>query len=351
MKNKRTFIPKYKKYVEKLLEEIISDFEIGDLFYSQRDLMKNLGASYATVSHVLAELKKAGVIETHIGKGIFIKNIPAKTKKEGITISFFVDNWNCTGLLNSPIAGICQRALIRAEEKYGCKIKYHIVDSSERAAIESFKENPSDGILFFEERFMTIHDFAVSEKIPYTVVHPLYNKFDYSVDIDDVSGIKTAVSALIERGSSRILLIGSNMEKGHNRYKAEGYRQALGSHGLEIDSSLFADISSQNISELVLGIRKLLSERNDYDGLFIISPEYFAIVEENMSVAAVKKLNIAVCGNYGSCISTNLDIGTVNIPYAEAIDAGLEILLKKINNDKLPPQRILLKPDFRWKNN
>ena len=64
--------PRYRQLRDHLLQEIITSFQPGDRFHTQRELMKKYGLGYATIEKALQLLKAEGYLIREQGRGSFV---------------------------------------------------------------------------------------------------------------------------------------------------------------------------------------------------------------------------------------------------------------------------------------
>ena len=87
--------PLYEQIKASLRQIIKNEFENGDRFYTERDLIKHLGASLLTVRRALADLVTEGYLERKVGSGTFVRK-GDRLKSVGVflpdyTSPFFVE--------------------------------------------------------------------------------------------------------------------------------------------------------------------------------------------------------------------------------------------------------------------
>ncbi|OGV50327.1 MAG: hypothetical protein A2017_15275 [Lentisphaerae bacterium GWF2_44_16] len=350
MIKKSNFIPKYEKILNILLREISSRFRRGDLFYTQRELMKHFEASYATIGHVLKDLKAKDIIDCRVGKGIFIKNIPPPRKLRPTRISVFLNDYQ-TAQVESTISSLQIQGLINSQKKYACEIVYHIRNKDPQKMLSMFHESASDGILFIEDGLFELIDLAEEYKIPSVVVHPIHQKHNLSIEIDDACGFKIATQELIKKGCSQIMILGFRIFDGHNVNKVDGYQVALKLSGIPYRKELILNLTSYDITERLEQIKEAIIKRKNYDGIIVLQPELLELLESVLrreNVKVPEDVKIAVFGNYGYTLKTPFPVGVIKVPHIEAVEAGVELLIRKSMEHNLISEIKLLRPLFEW---
>jgi DNA-binding LacI/PurR family transcriptional regulator len=342
--------PKYEKIFNQLMREISSNYKIGELFHTQRDLMKQFNASYATIGHVLRKLKAQEIIITHVGKGIFIKNIPGFRTLKAVKIAVFVQN--NTGLQDKSIGGLYQAGLLEAQEKLPCEIIFLNRTDNAENMIKQFKVASADGILFLEDSLVKLQDMVKKEGIPYVVVHPIQQKHSFCVDIDDASGIKDAVQEMARKGAEKILFISRFINQGHNSIKTDAYCMGLELAGLPFDKERVIEIFRDD--NLVVKLDKLrvrLREKDNYDAILLIDPAYLELIEGALLYEKIKvpeDILLSVFGAYGYAETCLFPLGVVAVPFKEAAMQGLEMLVKRCQGHNPDSDIRLLKTTFSW---
>ncbi|HBE02931.1 MAG TPA: hypothetical protein DC049_10730 [Spirochaetia bacterium] len=343
--------PKYEQIRLLLRREISSGYRVGDLFPTQRELMKRFNASYATIGRVLRELKAENIIHTHVGRGIFIDNLPAVRSFKPVKIAVFISHEPAASDLN--IFGLFQKGLLNAQEKYSCEINFFEITDNIEAMTACVRKNNADGVLFLEDKMLSFIESVKKTGIPYTVVHPYLTKHDFCVDIDDAVGIYAAIQAMACRGAKRIALVGSDLGSGHNKIKADAFCTGLTIAGLEFDSSLVCEFHKHD--DMIARMEKLRSfflSPGRADGLFLIGLEHLEMTEsllKHENIRIPEDMLITVFGHFGYAQKAGFPLGTIIVPYEEAAEKGAEMLVNNCNSKKKETDIKLLKTTFIWR--
>ncbi|MBT2383671.1 GntR family transcriptional regulator [Streptomyces sp. ISL-11] len=74
--------PRYLQIADDLVEQIrLGALAPGTQVPSESDIMERYGVSQGTVRKAIAELRTAGLVETHHGRGSYVKNLPPVRRK------------------------------------------------------------------------------------------------------------------------------------------------------------------------------------------------------------------------------------------------------------------------------
>jgi DNA-binding LacI/PurR family transcriptional regulator/predicted transcriptional regulator len=342
--------PKYELILDALINRIASDFKEDDLFYSQRDLMKDFNVSYITISRVLKELKSKGIVYTQKGKGIYIKKIPSLTISRIPKLLVFVD---LNSPRNSDIVKEYLKGLISGQEKGYFDIVYSLPDSNVDKMLDILAKSSAEGVILLEDKLYTLLERLYNDKIPHIAIHPIHRKHDFCVDTDDNYAIRQAIIKLVQSGRKRILLIGRDIRIGHNIDKFEAYSQALEVMDVPYNKKRIIDFPGQSdfstqINFILEGMR---SNLNDFDAIVVIDPRTLELVEfviktENIDL---DKIDIVVFGDYAHTKLTHLPLSCVIDPrYSEAVEIGGKMLAERCVHNSAKPEIKLLKPFVNW---
>ncbi len=345
--------PRYESILEQVLREIAASCEPGARFHTQRDLMRQHNASYATIGRVLRELKSRGIISTHTGKGIFIQNLPDMPSLKRVRIAVF--STIAPEAHDNTIAAIYQKGLLAGQDKFNCELVFLSPALDADDMLIRFRHSRANGIVFLEDTNFLLQETARQNQVPYVVVHPVLRRHDFAVEIDDFSGIHQAVSALSAKGAENILLVSRNINRGHNREKADAFLACLKYAGLRATpDNLYETLEDCDLSTKIRHLRKYLQSgdgKTRYDAIFTIDPTVLEITESALVEAGISvphDVLLAVFGFHGYARRSRIPLGVVEIPHAEAALTGIEILLRICHNRKIPCDIRLLKTRFRW---
>jgi DNA-binding LacI/PurR family transcriptional regulator/DNA-binding transcriptional regulator YhcF (GntR family) len=344
------FVPKYEIIMNKLIREISSRYKVGDLFYTQRDLMSRYDASYATIGRVLRELKEKDIIHCHVGKGIFIKNMPSAKALKTVRLVLF--SHDTDGASDVTISGLYQKGIIEAQENLPCEIIFLRRTDNIDEMMAQFKKTSADGVLFLEDGLIALMEKLKKENVPYAIVHPTRHKHSFAADIDDSLGLREAVAALKERGAKKLFILGKGIGYGHNLLKVEACRAGMELAGLDPDTLVVLDFpKDDDLLTRIESVRNVLREHKDIDAIISIDPQYLEVVEAALKHEKIKvpnDVNVVSFGYHGYARSTLMPIGAVEVPHVEAGKAGVEILYSRCMDDARPSEIRLLKTKFIW---
>ena len=348
MKSKSKFVPKYTIVKDKLLREILEHYKPGDLFDSQRELMQRFNASYATIGRVLRELKAMDIISCHVGKGIFIEKLPSIHALKEVRIVVFIQSNAYVD--NVSITGLYQQGLIEAQKKLPCEIIFLKKTNDEKEMLQNFKDSHADGILFIEDKMFKMIEICNKQKIPYVVIHPVVRKYEFCIDIDDAHGITSAITALIEKGRKRFLLIGRDLLGGHNSIKVDACK--IGMELSDLSPENLVTYGSEREDDLLTKINKIsdIMQGSDMPDAIISTDQMFLELIE--SVVKHKKLkipedvDIVSFGTHGYASEFPFPLAKIEVPYIKAANMGIKLLHKRCISTNMQSEVKLLKTEF-----
>ena len=127
------------------------DFEVGDKLPTEEELSEMTGVSRASVREALAALRLGGIIQTKVGKGTYVKQIPAEDSIQKKILNILVDHPKPLELQEARKAfevGIVEIAARKFSEKDEEKVE-KILEKMEKAA----RNDNYETFLDFHKRF------------------------------------------------------------------------------------------------------------------------------------------------------------------------------------------------------
>lgn len=100
----RSPLPFYARVQQLLLERIGREYREGDLLPTQKQLAEETGASLITVKRALAELGRAGLLESHRGRGTIVRR--ERVEDDHARVSSWTDS--ITGFGGEPRTAWCK---------------------------------------------------------------------------------------------------------------------------------------------------------------------------------------------------------------------------------------------------
>jgi LacI family transcriptional regulator len=232
---------RYEQLKKTLLIEIEKSFRDGDRFFSQRDIMKRFGMSYATVNKALSLLEEDGLLMRQQGRGAFVRK--RKTVSASALALMVYE-------INDPFFSHICKAFEAAAEAQG----YHVVLCNTLGSLEKEEQyirslrrkNAVSGFAICPvDKHLSAEQYILlkASRVP-TVVFPQVNaaatgNLSY-VLCDDTAGARNGVRHLLENGYRRIAFVTPDDENDvpvGNRLT--GYSEALEEYGLHFDKSLW----------------------------------------------------------------------------------------------------------------
>lgn len=239
-----------------------------------KDLAKLAGVASSTISRALND--NPGV---SADLRLRIKRL---AKETGFTPSakarsFFAGHAGAIGLLiprpndyvfSNPFYLDIMRGAADAASAAGMNLLLIVTDKGSYA--HYFQEQRVDGLVFVSTRLDDLGLLKLSEER-----HPfvLIGRFNLGtplnqIEIDDVAAAQKVVDYLVGLGHRRIAYLGGpiTIPSGYDRF--EGYRQALGRHGIPYDEKLVAFRDSPLPSAGAEMLREILGRRQDATAYF-----------------------------------------------------------------------------------
>lgn len=222
--------PKHRQLRDIAIGMIHDQFESGDRFPSERELMRQFSVSTATVSRAMKSLVAEGILERRVGGGTFVKEsgtvelframsdlpvvlingIDVGTGRLQDPLNWFVKSEIQRGIINSHFGGVRildVNEIITADKSATAVFIYPM--PRELEAIRRFK---GDRVVIDEK-----------------------NRFEPDIDRvtwDGMSGVCRLMNYLIEElGHQKVALISA--DNAYHRSRISGYRIGLETHGIE----------------------------------------------------------------------------------------------------------------------
>lgn len=251
-----------------------------------KDIAKVCGVGVSTVSRainnhpdinpetkkmIMATIKKHGYIPNNSARNL--KRTDAKTIAvlvKGITNPFFSD-----------MIKIMEREIQR--KKYTL-VLHHVEFNEDEVdvALELIKEKRLRGIVFLGGYFYHAEEKLAKIPVPFVLsttgcVPENMNRRSYSsVSVDDEKESCKMVSRLIESGHTRIAILCAQTEDvSIGLLRLQGYKRALGEHGLTVDEELIypmkKEIESYSMQNGYVLMQELLASGVDFTAVYAIS--------------------------------------------------------------------------------
>lgn len=222
-------IPKYSQLKDILSEEIKNgEFETGDKFYSERELVGKFNISRNTAVESLRILENEGLIERIQGKGTFVRNISKNnTKNIAVVVSEVFETRHPASI-----------SLLRSIEKSLNKQGYHVLlisleSRSEKQQIENLlSQKKADGFILVSVSGK-IHEWFASGNVPFIVIGNTLLKNVPYVNVDYFKLVREEISYLFKLGHRRIGFIVGDRTNIGIMMGIKGYKSAYEDFGLK----------------------------------------------------------------------------------------------------------------------
>ena len=242
--------------------------------------------------------------------------------------------------------------LITAAHEHSIRLLIDIVEvqHQKKAYLELVRAKRIDGLILSGPRF---NDEALvsleQERFPTVLMGQLPETDFYSVDIDNYSAAKQAVTHLINLGHQRIACI-TNARPSYTAAaeRLRGYRQALESQNLAYDEDLvrYGDFDPDSGYQQMMD---LLDGGNHISAVFVASDVVAigakaALVEQGLKIPQ----DIALVGFDDVPLARYLDppLTTVRLPASELATRASQILIQIIQGDPPSQKQILLESEL-----
>ncbi|WFB35955.1 GntR family transcriptional regulator [Kiritimatiellota bacterium B12222] len=217
--------------IRETLRQLIKDqFKPGDKFFSEPELIKQLGVSQGTVRRALTDLSHEGILIRRVPQGTFIAENPT----EGYTLGVFMPQYDSPFLMDllEYISKGCRNQSVpikihktyRGEELNSALSGINPITTHERILL--LGETPETAI----ELHRTLSNRG------YRVINVdtlLEGCGDGYVGVDNVAGIEMGLNYLVDLGHKRItLLVNETMESGNIRERVAAFENFCKEHNL-----------------------------------------------------------------------------------------------------------------------
>ncbi|MBS3737092.1 MAG: FCD domain-containing protein [Candidatus Bipolaricaulota bacterium] len=119
------------------------NFEVGDKLPTEEELSERTGVSRASVREALAALRLGGIIETKVGKGTFVRQVPEEDTVREKLIKVLIDNPKPLELQEARTAfevGVVQIAAKKFSEDDEQKLEATLDEMGDAARNDNYQE-------------------------------------------------------------------------------------------------------------------------------------------------------------------------------------------------------------------
>jgi len=170
-----------------------------------------------------------------------------------------------------------------------------------------------------------------------------------SVSVDNEQGARMAVSHLARLGHTRIAHIAGPQEASTGVGRLRGFREAMASHGLEVDEDLIAYASRYTVEEGTRCYRELRVSRGDFTavaaGNDMLAVGCYAALDEEDRLCPD---DVSVIGFNDMPFIDRLrpPLTTVRFPHYQLGTEAAQLLLERINGGDGPVKILYLAPEL-----
>lgn len=311
------------------------------------DVADAAGVSLKTVSrHVNGETNIDPAICVRISAAIaslnFRRNLAAASIRPG-------QRSQLVGLIIEDIANPFYAALTRAVERVLRERGMLLLAASSEEdpglfcrLVEQFIERRVDGLIVVPPATSGSQWPALAEEIPALV---LIDRSDDEIDADtiladDESGAHAATELLINCGSRRIAFVGEALAVPTVAARFRGYSAALTQAGLTTDTALILD-GVRTTQDTAAAVTELLAGSHPVDGIFTANNRASIGVLRAFRGLGTRRAMVGFDDfEAASLVEPGVTVVTQNVPDMGRLAA--ETLLRKINGDLAPAQRVIL---------
>jgi LacI family repressor for deo operon, udp, cdd, tsx, nupC, and nupG len=212
------------------------------------DVARAAGVSQTTVSFVLNQVAEASISDETRRRVLaaaeelgYVPDAAAQALVRGRTQIIGV----VVTTLDDPFIGALVQAIESAAHDQGFVVilsSSNNIPEREVAAARMLQSRRVDGVIAASSRVGALYQGHLDQpRVPVVLINSLAGSSDqlvFSVGVDNRHGGRLATDHLIRRGHRRIAYVASPPDRGDNRERLAGYRQALAEAGLGFDSSL-----------------------------------------------------------------------------------------------------------------
>ncbi len=221
----------------------------------------------------------------------------------------------------------------------------------ERNDFEAMRARQVDGfITATAHRHDDLLDEVVASGIPLVLVNRSVEDGALStVAGDDRKGVRLAVAHLAELGHERIALLGGPLELSTGFQRRQGFVEALGAHGLEVDEQLLLAGERFTVEEGTRLCRELLERRRPFTAIvagndLMALGCYDALAERTLrcphDVSVVGYNDMPFAGRFAPPLTT------IRIPQQELGARAATLLLEQLRDPTTHPHQVLLEPEL-----
>lgn len=274
--------------------------------------------------------------------------------------AFSLQKTDTIGLVVTDIANVMVAThVILLVEEIASKHGYHVILGNSQGILEKeveyvnlLSQGKVDGMIIGSVQPNHQHiEELTSRNFPFALLDKYEDKRVNYIAFDDKKGAYLAVEHLIKSGHKRIAYISGPSMILTNKYKLDGYKQALDDYNLSFDDTLVVE-GGYTPKDGYRAIGRLLKVKKRPAALFCFNDRVAVGVIKGLEEAGLKVPDdIAIVGFDNSedeIFGLNVSLTTIALPQYERAKKATELILEKIEHpDKTREAlRIDLEPEL-----
>jgi len=329
-----------------LIEQIEQGvFKTNDKIFTDEELVQLTGLARATVRQAVQNLVNMDYLVRKKRLGTFVLNREVATDKRTIV-----------GILIPDIRTGYAPELARGAEDEAAKTKHSLIicntdDLFVKAEFHADRliENSVSGVIFVptaaeDERNRVIIKKFERNKIPVVLADRTLPGVDIDyVTTDNFDGAYQLTNYLIRMGHKKIAIALSTLFS-TERLRFEGYKKALEENNIQIDPSIIIADSGPFIEKRYMQYaRKLLAKKKKVSAIFAghdrIALQFYAAAKQ-MDISIPEEISLV---GYDDLPFTTISLTTVHQPIYEMGQESMNLIMARIQDEIIEPQKIVLK--------
>ena len=262
---KTSYLPKYAQLYEKLIQRIRNEYDIGDKFLTEQEIIKQYTLSYSTVSRTMREMMADGLLSRERGSGTFIRSKTKNVQGQGKVNKSIVLCQPIGSFFNNPVAFDPLNWFVNYEIQRGIFDSFNY--SIQLVSLEDFIKFTEDES---EDRTMAIimipSHTILNEitKLNITIPHIVINQMNFqitefpNVRISHINGVTAGMSYLMgSLGHRKVGLITRGLS--HHQDRITGYKLGHEVEGVPLRDEYIVNVDDGSEQSGFEGMNRLLA--------------------------------------------------------------------------------------------
>lgn len=333
-------VPRYEKLMQLLRDKMKSgQFQVGDRFFSQNELMKKYSLSFATVTRALNELEREGLLRRQQGKGTFVQCLPGSSQhlqmqNQTLKIAVLLP-WDARNPAHINFQRLYQG--LEHARPDGCQLKM-IPYPSDPTDLEAllFSRERLDGAIFIYPN--TEHLPCVERMhsaLPVTVVGRCLSYQDAGcVYTDNRQAAAEAVEFLIHHGHRSIGMISGALTMTDSEDRLQGYREALERSSLRFQPGLVRYTDPVELNGYAAALDLMESTSGPEITAIFAAGDVIAMgalaAARSLGRNCPDQLSIIGFDDIEAAASLDPPLTTVHVPLEELANQGMQMILNQV---------------------